>query len=43
MEKKIEELLLALYRITAAESPEDMYDIAVETLKKYGIDPASIN
>ena len=39
-ELMIADLLMAMYKITASEDTKDMYDIACENLKKYGIDPA---
>ena len=35
-EKVIDELLKVLHEITIAESPKDMWDLAADTLKKYG-------
>jgi len=39
-EKEKKELLDAFYNITAAESPREMYEIAIDVLDKYNIDPA---
>lgn len=36
-------LLDVMYEITKAESPMDMYDLAVSALKKYGKEPAKLN
>ena len=36
-------LLDIMYEITRAESPKDMYDLAVDALKKYGKEPAELN
>ena len=38
-----EVLLKVLYDITKAESPEDMYFLAVDGLKKFGKEPAPDN
>ncbi len=42
-DERVNELLLVLYRITAAEDPKEMYDLAVDTLKEYGVEPAPLN
>lgn len=43
LQEKVDELFKALYDITAAESPKDMYYIAVDTLAKYDKEPAPHN
>ena len=42
-EKEKKEMLKAFYEITAAESPKDMYYIAVDMLRKYDMEPAPHN